>query len=204
MSSEQDIKSVALITGAGSGIGRGFAHEMARLGHIVIVTDINEESAKLVVREIRAMGKEAIAFQFDVTDAQAAERIVDTVIREYGHIDFLFANAGLLGPAAFEDIQPSDWDAMLGVNIKGTAIICQVVSHHMKEQRSGRIITTASYNAVRVDKHVIPYRVDKSRYSDVYEMSGDGDGSLWCDSQCDLSGCNHDTLATTICREIGG
>lgn len=155
-------KKVAFITGAGSGIGRGFAHQMATLGHIVIVTDLDEASANTVAEEITAMGETAVAYQFDITNADQAQKIVDDVISNYGRIDFLFANAGALGPADFWDIKPSDWDLMTSVNIKGTAIIAQLVAEHMKNQNSGRIITTASYNAVRVAAHVIPYRVTKA------------------------------------------
>jgi len=155
-------KKVALITGAGSGIGRGFAHQMAQLNYVVIVTDLDESSAETVADEIREMGQTAVAYQFDITDADVAKQIVDAVIDTYGRIDVLFANAGALGPADFWDIQPSDWDVMTSVNIKGTAIISQLVAEHMKNQGSGRIVTTASYNAVRVAAHVIPYRVTKA------------------------------------------
>lgn len=155
-------KKVALITGAGSGIGRGFAHQMAQLGYIVIVTDLDENGAQSVASEITDMGETAIPYQFDITNAEVAAKIVADIIAGYGRIDVLFANAGALGPADFWDIQPSDWDIMTSVNIKGTAIIAQLVAEHMKNQQSGRIITTASYNAVRVAAHVIPYRVTKA------------------------------------------
>ncbi len=155
-------KQVAFITGAGSGIGRGFAHQMAKLGYVVIVTDVNEDSATVVANEIIETGATAIPYQFDITDADVAKTIVDEVIKNYERIDVLFANAGALGPSDFWDIQPTDWDVMTSVNIKGTAIIAQLVAEHMKAQQSGRIITTASYNAVRVAAHVIPYRVTKA------------------------------------------
>lgn len=153
---------VTLITGAGSGIGRGFALAMAGLGSHVIATDIDLSSAESVAAEITAAGGLAQARQFDVADGEAARSLVDELVDSYGRIDHLFANAGVLGPTELWEITPRDWDAVLGVNLRGAAIICQLVAAQMKEQRRGRIVVTASYNGVRVDKHVIPYRVSKA------------------------------------------
>lgn len=155
-------RPVTLLTGAGSGIGRGFALAMAQLGSQVIVTDIDLSSAESVAAEISTAGGVAQARQFDVADGEAARSLVDELTDRYGRIDHLFANAGVLGPTDLWEIAPEDWDAVLGVNIKGAAIICQLVAAQMKAQRRGRIIVTASYNGVRVDKHVIPYRVSKA------------------------------------------
>ncbi len=157
-----EARAITLITGAGSGIGRGFALAMAQLGSQVIVTDIDLASAESVAGEIIAAGGLAQAQQFDVADGEAARKIVQELVDRYGRIDQLFANAGVLGPTDLWDITPEDWQAVLGVNITGAAIICQLVAAQMKAQRRGRIIITASYNGLRVDTHVIPYRVSKA------------------------------------------
>ncbi len=153
---------VALITGGGSGIGRGFALEMAKLNHIVIVSDVNEDSAESVAQEIKAGGGVALPRRFDVRDVDAATALVDELVARFGRIDALFANAGIVGPADFWSIEPTDWDDLLGINVKGVALIAQLVAERMKRQRRGRIIITASYNGVRVAEHVIPYRVSKA------------------------------------------
>ncbi|MXX52300.1 MAG: SDR family oxidoreductase [Chloroflexi bacterium] len=155
-------RPITLLTGAGSGIGRGFALAMAQLGNRVIITDIDQSSAESVAAEVIVAGGLAQARQFDVTDGEAARGLVQGLVDRYGRIDHLFANAGVLGPTDFWEIRPEDWAAVLGVNISGAAIICQLVAAQMKKQRRGRIILTASYNGVRVDKHVIPYRVSKA------------------------------------------
>ena len=153
---------VALITGAGSGIGRGFALEMARNGADVAVLDINGAAAESVAAEIAAHGRNAIHCTVDVTNDAALQAAVDAALRAFGQIDFVFANAGVLGPADFLDISPLDWDNVLDVNVKGVAHTCRAVAPHLMERRQGRILITASYNGVRAGTHVIPYRVSKA------------------------------------------
>jgi len=153
---------VALLTGAGSGIGRGLALAMARAGASVAVLDIAGDAATHVAAEIAALGQLAVAHCVDVTDAVALQAAVDATIAALGHIDFVFANAGVLGPADYLDISPLDWDGVLDVNVKGVAHTCRAVVPHLMERRSGRILITASYNGVRAGAHVIPYRVSKA------------------------------------------
>jgi NAD(P)-dependent dehydrogenase (short-subunit alcohol dehydrogenase family) len=153
---------VAFVTGGGSGIGRGFALELARHGATVIVTDLNDATADAVAEEIEAMGGRSLGIALDVTDAAAIESAVNDTIHRFGQLDFLFANAGVLGPADYFDITSADWDLVLDVNIKGVVHSCRAVVPHMIERRQGRILITASYNGVRAGAHVIPYRVSKA------------------------------------------
>jgi len=153
---------VALLTGAGSGIGRGLALAMAQAGASVAVLDIAGDAAARVAAEITALGRPAVAHCVDVTDAAAIQAAVDATIAALGHIDFVFANAGVLGPADFLEISPLDWDGVLDVNVKGVAHTCRAVAAHLMERRAGRILITASYNGVRAGAHVIPYRVSKA------------------------------------------
>lgn len=153
---------VAFVTGGGSGIGRGFALQMARDGAATMVTDLNGAAAESVAVEIRALGKQALACQVDVRSADAIEEAVAAAQAELGPIDFLFANAGVLGPAEYLDVAPEDWDLSLDVNVKGVALTCRAVTPQMMARRQGRILITASYNGVRAGVHVIPYRVTKA------------------------------------------
>ncbi len=154
--------NVALVTGAGSGIGRGFALQMARDGAAVVVTDLNGDAAASVAAEIENLGGRAFARAVDVTDPPALEAVVAAALTQFGRLDFVFANAGVLGPSEFDAITPADWDSTLDVNIKGVIHTCRAVVPHMKERRRGRILLTASYNGVRAGTHVIPYRVTKA------------------------------------------
>ncbi len=153
---------VAFITGGGSGIGRGFGMQMAACGAAVVVTDLDGQAAARVAAEIAAVGGQAISLPVDVADAAALDAAVAAGIARFGQIDFLFANAGVLGPADYIDITPADWDLVLDVNIKGVALTCRALVPHMMARRHGRILMTASYNGVRAGAHVIPYRVSKA------------------------------------------
>lgn len=153
---------VAFITGGGSGIGRGFALQMARCGAAVAVTDLNGEAAAAVASEIAVLGGRSLSVGLDVTDASAIESAVGRTIDQFGQLDFLFANAGVLGPADYLDVTPADWDFVLDINIKGVVLSCRAVVPHMIERRLGRILITASYNGARAGAHVIPYRVSKA------------------------------------------
>ncbi len=153
---------VAFVTGAGSGIGRGLARQMAADGAAVAVTDMDLNSAAAVAAEITALGGRAVSYRVDVTDAAEIEAAVAGARAALGPIDCLFANAGALGPAEYLSITPEDWDQVLGVNVKGVALTCRAVVPQMMERRQGRILITASTNAVRAGTHVIPYRVSKA------------------------------------------
>jgi NAD(P)-dependent dehydrogenase (short-subunit alcohol dehydrogenase family) len=153
---------VAFVTGGGSGIGRGFALEMARCGAGVAVTDLDGTAAAAVAAEIVAQGGTSWSAALDVVDAAATADAVAQAIAHFGHVDFLFANAGVLGPAEYLEITPADWDLVLDVNIKGVVHSCRAVVPHMIERQQGRILITASYNGVRAGAHVIPYRVSKA------------------------------------------
>jgi meso-butanediol dehydrogenase/(S,S)-butanediol dehydrogenase/diacetyl reductase len=153
---------VAFVTGGGSGIGRGLALQMAKDGAAVTVTDLNGDAAAAVAAEITALGGQSLGRPLDVTHPPAIEAIVAETLAAFGQLDFLFANAGVLGQANYLEITPADWDLVLDVNIKGVVHTCRVVVPHMMERRQGRIIITASYNGVRAGSHVIPYRVSKA------------------------------------------
>ncbi len=88
---------VALITGGGSGIGRGFALQMARRGASVTVVDLNGTGAAAVAEEIKALGIQSLDYQVDVRDQQAIQAATSETISHFGHLDFIFANAGVLG-----------------------------------------------------------------------------------------------------------
>ena len=153
---------VAFVTGGGSGIGRGFALQMARNGAAVAVTDLNGDAAADVAAEITAIGGQSLARRLDVTDFQVVEVMVAETIAHFDRLDFLFANAGALGPGDFLETKAQDWDLVLNVNVNGVVYTCRAVVPHMMERRQGRILITSSYNAVRAGTHVIPYRVSKA------------------------------------------
>ncbi|MDP6402036.1 MAG: SDR family NAD(P)-dependent oxidoreductase [SAR202 cluster bacterium] len=134
----------ALVTGAGSGIGRGIAIILAEQGASVAVTDLDLDGAEGVADEIAGTGK--IALHLDVTDRNSIEQAVRRVISEWGELDILVNNAGVRSstPAGAAEDSDEDWDLMFAVNVKGVVNCCNAAVPHFKERRYGKIINIAS------------------------------------------------------------
>lgn len=136
---------VVLVTGAGRGMGRATALVFAAEGAKLVVNDLSLEGAESVVREIEEMGQEAIAVQADVSDFGQVSRMVDMVLKRFGTIDILVNNAGIQGQVSLlEEIDESNWDLVIGVNLKGVFNCTQAVLPIMKAKRSGKIINISS------------------------------------------------------------
>jgi len=135
---------VAIVTGAGRGIGQGIALELARRGCAVAVNYVVEpERAQATVREIHALGGTAIAVEADVSSAQAVTAMVERVTRELGALDILVNNAGVQTWKPFLDVTEAEWDFVIETNLKGTFLCTQAAARVMKE-RGGSIINIGS------------------------------------------------------------
>lgn len=135
---------VALVTGAAQGIGRAIALLLARNGADIVVSDINLEKAEETVKEIRAIGPKAMAVKVDVSNLSDVERMVEDIIEKLAKIDILVNNAGITRDKLILRMTEEDWDAVLGVNLKGTFNCTKTVIRHMAKQRSGKIVNIAS------------------------------------------------------------
>ncbi len=135
---------VAIVTGAGRGIGLGIACALAREGARVAVCDIRAELLDEALSEIEALDGKALAFQMDVTHREQIQQVVDGTLSQWGAIDILVNNAGIYEVLPFEEISEAQWDRLLAVNLKGAFLFCQVVVPYMKRQGSGRIVNIAS------------------------------------------------------------
>ena len=147
----------AVVTGAGRGIGRAIAELLAAEGAAVVVNDLGAEVdgrgsqasvADEVVAAIRAKGGRAVASYESVADFQAAERIVGTAVREFGAIDVLVNNAGILRDRMLFNMTEEEWDAVIAVHLKGTFNCTRHAAVHMRQQRRGRIISISSTSGV--------------------------------------------------------
>jgi NAD(P)-dependent dehydrogenase (short-subunit alcohol dehydrogenase family) len=143
----------AVVTGAGRGIGRAVARLLAAEGARVVVNDLGSDvngrgkdpgPADEVVAEIRAAGGTAVASHDDVASWAGAERIVETAVREFGSVDVLVNNAGILRDRMLFNTSEEEWDAVIAVNLKGTFNCTRHASAHMRQQRGGRIISMTS------------------------------------------------------------
>ena len=138
---------IAVVTGAGSGIGRGIALVLAERGADVVVSDINRASAEAVAGEVRTLGRRALAVEADVTDRGSTDALASASISEFGHVDILVNNAGVGGaPGWWQRSSPSleDWEATYDVNVIGIVNTTGSFQDHLKQRRSGRIINIAS------------------------------------------------------------
>jgi NAD(P)-dependent dehydrogenase (short-subunit alcohol dehydrogenase family) len=133
---------VAIVTGAGGGLGRQHALELARRGARVVVNDLS--AADAVVEEIRAAGGEALANDASVTDAGSVEAMARQALDAWGRIDILIANAGILRDRSFGKMAIEDFQAVLDVHLMGTMLPIKAVWETMKTQGYGRIVVTTS------------------------------------------------------------
>lgn len=135
----------AVVTGAGSGIGRASAQRFAEEGANVVIADIVEETGRETVDLIEDAGGEATFVAVDVSDAESVERMVDVAVDTYGSLDFAHNNAGILtGFVEMADIEEGQWDKLLEINLKGIWACMKAELPVMEEQGSGVIVNTAS------------------------------------------------------------
>lgn len=143
---------VAIITGAGGGLGKQHALLLASLGARVVVNDLGgsvdgigtSDAADQVVEQIRAAGGEAVANKDSVADKEGAARIVATAVDAYGTVDILVNNAGILRDKSFKNMDLEDWDAVINVHLNGTAYVTRHAWPIMYEKNYGRIVFTSS------------------------------------------------------------
>nr|WP_183570467.1 SDR family NAD(P)-dependent oxidoreductase [Paenibacillus endophyticus] len=139
----------ALVTGAGSGIGRASALKLARAGANVCLLDLIDERTADVEEEIRGMGRQAEFYDVDVSDPVRMERAIRAAADRFGRLDIVFANAGINGTLApIEDLTPEAWDDTLAINLKGTFLTVKNAVPYMKA-KGGSIVVTSSINGNR-------------------------------------------------------
>ena len=136
---------VALVTGASRGIGQAIARAMAKEGaRVAIVYNRSPEPAEKLVQEITQAGGEAIAFQADVKNFDAAQKIVDQVIEKWGQLDILVNNAGVIRDKLFVTMDADDWNQVIGTNLGGAFNFSRAAGVVMMRARKGKIINISS------------------------------------------------------------
>ncbi len=133
-----------MITGGASGIGRATALLFAREGAAVVIADISRDAGQRVVDEIVQSGGRAFFEPVDVTRSVDCRRLTDRALREFGRIDVLFNNAGIIRRATVTDLSEDDWDRVMAINVKAIYLLSREVIPYMLKQGSGAIINTAS------------------------------------------------------------
>jgi 3-oxoacyl-[acyl-carrier protein] reductase len=135
---------VAIVTGAGRGIGRAIAVALGRSGADIVVNDVNLQAAEETAEKIKALGHRSLAFKADVSNKSEVNKMVKKTLQLFGKIDILVNNAGIYSSTSLEDITEREWTRMIEVNLLGVFLCSQAVMKHMKKQRSGKIVNIAS------------------------------------------------------------
>lgn len=153
---------VALVTGAGRGIGRAVARALAYEGAAVALAARTREELARVAAEIRGTGGRALAVPTDVTQDAAVDALVDQVVSELGRLDILVTAAGVAAFGPVAGGKPSDWDAMLAVNLRAVMFCCRAALAPMTRQGSGTILNVASIAATRAIPGAAAYGATKA------------------------------------------
>ncbi|HET7874532.1 MAG TPA: SDR family NAD(P)-dependent oxidoreductase [Methylomirabilota bacterium] len=154
---------VAVVTGGGSGIGRGIVLCMAREGAEIAIPDIQESNAQAVAKEVQGLGRKALAMRCDVTRAADVKAALDRIRKELGGIDIVVNNAGMASAPGmpFTNNSEEDWDKTYAVNLKSVFLVCKEIAPYFIERKAGRIINIASIAGPLAALTMPPYSVAK-------------------------------------------
>jgi len=157
-----------IVTGGGSGIGKAIAQGLVEAGAEIVIAGRNREKLEGTAREIRQFGGPVIPVQADMAKMEDIENLVDRTVKEFGKIDFLFNNAGIIRRSPSEDFLEKDWDEVININLKGPFFLAQAVARVMiSQKRKGKIINTCSLLAVQGGKRVPAYAASKGGLAQV-------------------------------------
>ena len=135
---------IAVVTGAGRGIGRAIALKFAGEGADIVAVDLKTDFVQETVEEVRKLGRKAWAVAANVSEAASVETAAEQILKEAGRVDILVNNAGITKDGLLMRMSEADWDAVLDINLKGTFLFTKAFSRAFVKQRSGRIINIAS------------------------------------------------------------
>lgn len=158
---------VAIVTGAGHGIGLAYATRLAAEGAKVVLAELDEKAAEKEAANLNSQGRPALGIGTNVTDPNSLESMVKQTLQEFGRIDILVNNAAIfstipMSRSPFDEIEIEEWDAMMAVNVKGAWLASRAVSPTMKSQSSGKIINISSGTALKGSASRIHYVTSKA------------------------------------------
>ena len=152
----------AIVTGAGQGIGRSIAMKLAQEGADVVVAEMNPGTGAQTAKDVEALGRNALSISIDVANQKQVQKLVSDVLGAWKKIDILVNNAGFDRPGSLLKVREEDWDAVLGVHLKGTLNCIQTVAPHMIENGYGKMINLSSVWGTRGAVSEISYSTAKA------------------------------------------
>ena len=155
-------EQVAIVTGAGRGIGRATALELARMGADIVVAELDRANAERTATEVRGCGRRALVVATDVTSRSALSAMVEQTRAEFGRIDILVNNAGIYRAATTLEVTEEHWDAIMNINAKAVFFATQAVLPTMIEQKRGAIVSLASMAGKIGSQNNLPYNASKA------------------------------------------
>jgi len=154
--------TVAIVTGAGRGLGRSMARALIEAGTAVTVASRTAAELDSFVDEVKAIGGRALACPTDITDEASVQQMVDTTIATFGRIDLLVNNSGIVASTPLVDQPADEWDAVIATNLRGTYLATRAVGRHLVAQRSGKVINIASNFALQGVANHAAYSASKA------------------------------------------
>ncbi len=154
---------VAIVTGAGQGIGEAIAMRLAGAGANIAIVDLNLEQAERTSGRVRSLGRKSLAVRCDVSKASDVWAMRDQVLAEFGRIDILVNNAAIAGKnVPMLQIEEDEWDHFITVDLKSVYLCCRAVLPHMIERRYGKIVNVASIAGKEGNPGLVPYSTAKA------------------------------------------
>lgn len=196
-------EQVAIVTGAGRGIGRATALELARMGADVVIAELDRAGAERTAAEVKALGRRASVLSTDVTSRVDLKAMAERTRAEFGRIDVLVNNAGIYRAAAPLDVTEEHWDAVMNVNAKAVFFASQAVLPAMIAQKGGAIISLASMAGKVGSRGNLPYNASKAAVISITKslaLAHAGDGIR---VNCVCPGFVETDMWATVSRDLG-
>ena len=194
---------VAIVTGAGRGIGRATALELARLGADIVVAELDKAGAERTAGEVRAAGRRALALATDVTRRADLDAMVTRTLADLGTIDILVNNAGIYRAAATLEVTEEHWDAVLDINAKALFFACQAVLPPMIARKRGCIVNLASMAAKVGSRTNLPYNASKAAVASITKSLALAHAEHGIRVNCVCPGFVETDMWTMVAREQG-
>jgi meso-butanediol dehydrogenase/(S,S)-butanediol dehydrogenase/diacetyl reductase len=194
---------VAIVTGAGRGIGRATALELARMGAAIVVAELDKDNAERTAGEVRATGRSALVVLTDVTSRTSLAVMAERTLTEFGRIDVLVNNAGIYRAAATLDVTEEHWDAVLSINARAVFFASQAVLPAMIARKHGNIISLASLAGKIGSRTNLPYNASKAAVISITKSLALAHAADGIRVNCVCPGYVETDMWTAVAREQG-